>query len=118
MNVRTASTPSVSSTPPVQASSSEAASTAGRGAPAAARASATPSDRLELSAQARAEAAGARRSDSPEVEAARVALRAGGGISAERLHDMRERVRTGHYDQPEAIDRIASAAVADFGGQG
>jgi hypothetical protein len=34
-------------------------------------------------------------------------------MSDARLHELRERVRTGHYNQPEALDRIAGAVLKD-----
>jgi hypothetical protein len=74
-------------------------------------------DRVELSARGRAEAAQqSRPPQSPEVELARVALRSQPSLSPERLHELRERVRTGHYDQPEVVARVAAAATRDLSG--
>lgn len=71
-------------------------------------------DQVNISSEARARAAQSRPAEaiSPEIETARVALRAE-ALSDARLHELRERVRTGHYNQPEAIDRIAGAVLKD-----
>lgn len=76
--------------------------------------STSPSDQVDISSEARARAAQSRPAEatSPEIETARVALRAE-ALSDARLHELRERVRTGHYNQPEAIDRIAGAVLKD-----
>lgn len=98
--------------------------------PAAARdASAPPStpataqdaaavDSVEISAEARARATAALPTDaaSLEVEVARTALRSNSELSPARLHELRERVRMGYYDQPAAVDRIAEAAARDLAG--
>ena len=75
-------------------------------------------DRVEISAQARTQAARTPgpKTESLEIEVARTALRTGGGLSDGRLHELRERVRTGYYDYPEAVDRIAEAAARDLAG--
>jgi len=79
-----------------------------------ASASAPTTDKVDISPEARARAAESRPTEgiSPEVESARVALRSE-TMSDARLHELRERVRTGHYNQPEAIDRIAGAVLKD-----
>ncbi len=114
MNVRPAS--DLSKTAPAEPVRSDRASAKGaRASSAPSPAAAGGGDRVELSAQARASQAGPASPQSPEVEAARVALRAGSGLSDARLHELREQVRTGHYDRPETIDRIAGAAARDLG---
>ncbi len=77
-------------------------------------------DRVEISAAARAQA-GAQAGPTtgaadPDVEAARVALRSESDLGPARLHELRERVRTGYYDQPGAVDRIAGAVTDDVTG--
>lgn len=71
-------------------------------------------DKVDISSEARARAAESRLTEttSPEIETARMALRVE-SLSDARLHELRERVRTGHYNQPEAIDRIAGAVLKD-----
>ena len=73
-----------------------------------------PTDQVNISPEARARAAESQRAEaaSPEIETARMALRAE-TMSDARLHELREKVRTGHYNQPEAIDRIAGAVLKD-----
>lgn len=100
---------------PVEAVRPERAAGQGARPGAPAPAPAAGGDRVELSAAARATSAQPAASQSPEVEAARVALRAGSGLGPARLHELRERVRTGHYDQPEVVDRTARAAARDLG---
>lgn len=39
-------------------------------------------------------------------------------MDAGRLHELRERVRTGYYDSPPAIDRIAEATARDLAQSG
>ena len=112
MNVRSAS--DLSQTAPVDPVRSDRASAKGASA-SPAPSTAAGGDRVELSAQARASQAGPASPQSPEVETARVALRSGSGLSDARLHELREQVRTGHYDRPETIDRIAGAAARDLG---
>ena len=75
---------------------------------------AAQTDKVDISPAARARAAESRstKATSPEIETARVALRAE-ALSDARLHELRERVRTGHYNQPEALDRIAGAVLRD-----
>ncbi|MEO0557945.1 MAG: hypothetical protein AAF170_07155 [Bacteroidota bacterium] len=75
---------------------------------------APPADQVNISPEARDRAAQSRPSEgtSPEIETARIALRAE-ALTDARLHELRERVRTGHYNQPEAIDRIAGAVLKD-----
>ncbi len=112
MNVRSASDlPKSAPIEGVRADRSAARSTpsgvASGGAPAS-------GDRVELSPAAQARSAEAS-AQSPEVESARVALRAGSGLSDARLHELREQVRTGHYDRPDVIDRVAGAAARDLG---
>lgn len=75
-------------------------------------------DRVEISAAARAQAGAAPEAASLEIEVARVALRAGAELSPARLHELRERVRTGYYDQPPAVDRIAEAAARNLSESG
>lgn len=75
---------------------------------------AASSDRVEISAEARARAADATPSTSLELEVARVALRAGSSLSDSRLHELRQRVRTGYYDTPAAVDRIGEAVARDL----
>lgn len=72
-------------------------------------------DRLEISARARADARRAGAADAPEIETARHALRAADALGPARLHELREQVRTGHYDGPEAIERMTQAVVRDLG---
>lgn len=115
MNVKPSD--SRSSTPVTQAGAvqteearRQAASAAGTARPEAA------GDRVEISAQARADAERSA-TDVPEIETGRLALRAGEDLGAARLHELRERVRTGHYDQPEAIARLAEAAARDLAGE-
>ena len=84
--------------------------TAAEAAPTAATAG---GDDVQISAEARARAADSPRADSPEIETARVALRSE-SLSDARLHELRERVRTGHYNQPEVIGRVAAQAAADL----
>ena len=76
--------------------------------------SAPATDQVDISPEARARAAKSRPTDatSPEIETARVALRAE-ALTDARLHERRERGRTGHYNQPEAVDRIAGAVLKD-----
>ncbi len=117
MNVRRPTDPLLSSPiAPVGSTRAEGTASGATGSRRGAAPAAAPADRLDLSP----EAASAQRAPAPgadaEIERARVALRAGGEMSPERLHELRERVRTGHYDQPEAIGRIASGAVRDLGG--
>lgn len=114
MNVQPTPDPR-SSTPVTHAGAVQAddARRAAAPAPASSRPEAS-GDRVEISAQGRADA-GRLRADSPEIETARIALRAGEDLGAARLHELRERVRTGHYDQPEAVARLAEAAVRDLG---
>ena len=90
------------------ATSHGAAQTSGASAPEAG------SDRVEISTQGRADAAKRPASGAPEVETARLALRAADGLDAARLHELREKVRTGHYDQPDVIGRVAEAAARDL----
>ena len=112
MNVRPASDlPKSAPVEGVRADRPAARSTASGVAPGGAPAS---GDRVELSAAAQARSAGAS-AQSPEVESARVALRAGDGLSDARLHELREQVRTGHYDRPEVVGRVAAAAARDVG---
>lgn len=69
-------------------------------------------DRVELSASGRAKAeAGIGR---PEIETARHALRAEDALSPARLHELRQKARSGHYDAPDVIARIADAAAGDL----
>ncbi len=120
MNVRLLSDAlSTSPASKVDAVRSDRASARGEGAaPSAASEGAAASDRVEISAESRARAASAASlptdSSSLEIEVARVALRAGASLSDSRLHELRERVRTGYYDQPTAIDRIGEAAARDL----
>ena len=116
MNVRSASDPrpallaaAVDSARTGQAPPHEASSTA------AASSAAADQDRVEISAAARAQADSASPvSPSLEMEVARVALRTGEELSPARLHQLRERVRTGYYDQPTVIDRIGEAVARDL----
>ena len=88
--------------------------TTGRGGSTAASAGASGSpDQVEISPEARARAAEARTGTDPDVETARTALRSE-SLSDARLHELRERVRTGYYDQPDTLDRIASAAARNL----
>ena len=74
-------------------------------------------DRVEISPAARqASASIPTDSASLEVEVARVALRSGSELSPARLHELRQRIRTGYYDQPATVDRIAEAAARDLAG--
>lgn len=97
--------------------------------PAASRASAQPSpqnapappasgadaDRVELSAAALAQASSASPVESgTDLEVARTALRSGADLSASEIHDLRQKVRSGHYDQPDVLDRVAGAAARDL----
>ena len=75
-------------------------------------------DRVELSAEARTRAAAAPRTEPLEMEVARLALRSEGKMNPGRLHELRERVRTGYYDYPAAVDRIAEGVVRDLVGRG
>ena len=113
MNVRP--TPDLSQPSPVEAVRSDRASARGARPDAPPAAAPASGDRVELSAGARAAQARPSAAQSAEVEAARVALRAGSGLSPSRLHELREQVRTGHYDQPETIERVAGAAARDLG---
>ena len=115
MNVRPSSDlPQAAPIDGVRADRAQAAPSRPGTAPAAPAAASDAGDRVELSAQALARADQGE-AQSPEVEAARVALRAGGGLGDARLHELRERVRTGHYDQPDVVDRVAGAAARDLG---
>ena len=82
-------------------------------ADAPASASSKAGDDVQISAEARARAAEGRRDAGSEIETARVALRSE-PLSDARLHELRERVRTGYYDQPEVIGRVAEQAAADL----
>ncbi|MEM1118350.1 MAG: hypothetical protein AAF845_01745 [Bacteroidota bacterium] len=83
--------------------------------PAAPAAPEAASDRVEISAQGRADAVAQRpATGAPEVETARLALRSADSLDAAQLHDLREKVRTGYYDQPEVIGRVAEAAARDL----
>ncbi|HIG74898.1 MAG TPA: hypothetical protein EYQ24_10080 [Bacteroidetes bacterium] len=68
-------------------------------------------DRVELSAQGReaAQASALARASDPDLEAARVGLRAQPEISPARVQELREAIADGAYDTPEAIDAIAGA---------
>ncbi len=116
MNVRSASDPR--SAPPAQAVESARTGQAPpreAGSAPAASGAAADHDRVEISAAARAQAdAAAPAAPTLEMEVARVALRAGEELSPARLHQLRERVRTGYYDQPAVVDRIAEAAARDL----
>lgn len=109
---RPAAAAAVGAVRPEQGADPRSAPSARSGAAASA-----DTDRVELSAGAKAEAQQARSGHglSPEVESARVALRAQPSLSPERLHELKERVRTGHYDQPEVVARVATSAVRDLG---
>ena len=113
MNIRPSS--DLSQAAPVDPVRSERAGTPSGRASAAPSGAAAPGDRVELSDAARAAGAQPSAAQSPEVERARVALRAGSGLSPARLHELREQVRTGHYDQPEVAERVAEAAARDLG---
>lgn len=81
-----------------------------------ARAAAAPDggDRVELSATARAKAEAGAGADRPEIETARHALRAEDTLSPARLHELRQKARSGHYDAPDVVARIADAATRDL----
>ncbi|WP_420456801.1 hypothetical protein [Rubrivirga sp.] len=73
-------------------------------------------DRVEISAAARAQAGAAPEASDADVEAARVALRSESDLGPARLHELRERVRTGYYDRPEALDQLAASVASDLAG--
>ncbi|PAP75776.1 flagellar biosynthesis anti-sigma factor FlgM [Rubrivirga marina] len=115
MTIRPASDSPAAAAAAVGPVRSDAASAEGpRSDTAPAGAAPSEGDRLEISDAARARAAGAPEAGSLEIEVARLALRQGGEMDAARLHELRERVRTGYYDNPPAIDRIAEAAARDL----
>ncbi len=115
MTIRSASDSPAAAAAAVGAIRSDATSAEGS-RPDAAPAGAAPADgdRVEISDAARARAAGAPDAGSLEIEVARLALTRGAEMDASRLHELRERVRTGYYDSPPAIDRIAEAAARDL----
>ncbi len=82
--------------------------------PGTAEAAPTGQDRVEISAAARAQAGAASAPSDADVETARVALRAASDLGPARLHELRERVRTGYYDQPAAVERLATSFAADL----
>lgn len=115
MNVQPTSDPRASSpvlqTGAVQPDAADRTPTPATGAPAPEAAG----DRVEISEQGRADADALRpATGAPEVETARLALRAADSLDAAQLHELREKVRSGHYDQPDAIARVADAAVRDL----
>jgi hypothetical protein len=117
MDLRTTLRPSspVAPSRAVRPDASRAESAPSDAGPAA---DAPSADRVEISSQARQAAQSSQpsapRAESLEIELARTALRAGDGLSDSRLHELRERVRTGYYDYPESVDRIAEAAARDL----
>ena len=115
MNVR--STSDLPQTAPVEGVRADRASTRSAKPGVAPGNASAPGDRVELSPAAQARASEVP-GQSPEVESARVALRAGAELSDARLHELREQARTGHYDRPEVVDRVASAAASDLGRAG
>lgn len=112
MNVRPS--PDLSPTQPVEAVRPDRASSQGARSGGSSPAAAS-GDRVELSAGARAAQARTSAPQSPEVETARVALRSESRMNPARLHELREQVRTGHYDTPETIERITGAVARDLG---
>lgn len=80
---------------------------------AAATASAERSDRFEVSDAARARQAEAA-AHHAEVDAAREALHAQDGLSAERLAQLQQRVEGGFYDAPHVVDAVADRAAHDL----
>ena len=112
MTVRPTNDPisSIASTGPVRPDGARLQEAEAR--PAAPASPADGGDRVEISAQARAQAPA--RTEPLDLEVARTALRAGAKMDPARLHELRERVRTGYYDYPEAVDRIAEAVVRDL----
>ena len=114
MNVRPPSDAlPVSAAGPVQADAAGSGRADARPAPPA-----QSGDRVELSAAARTKAASAARTEPLEMEVARLALRSDAKLPPARLHELRERVRTGYYDSPAAVDRIAEGVVRDLVGRG
>ncbi|MGB3541488.1 hypothetical protein [Rubrivirga sp.] len=76
----------------------------------------TDADRVELSAAALAQPLAPPAADAAsDLEIARTALRLGADLSVRELHELREKVRTGHYDQADVLDRVANAAARDLG---
>ena len=115
MNVRPPSDAlPVSAAGPVQADAAGPDRAGARPAPPAPGAG----DRVELSAAARTLSASAARTEPLEMEVARLALRSDAKLPPARLHELRERVRTGYYDTPTAVDRIAEGVVRDLVGRG
>lgn len=111
MNIRPNS-PYATPAAEVSAVRAEAKATSGRSASTPAPpAGADSEDRVELSAQGReaAEASALARASDPDLEAARVGLRAQPEISPARVQELRAAIADGAYDTPEAIDAIAGA---------
>jgi len=115
MTIRPTSTSATSPVGPVSADAAESGTAAAAGAPGArASAPAGTGDRVELSAAARAQADASGETGRPGIETARHALRSEDALSPGRLHELREKARSGHYDSPAAIDRMAEAAARDL----
>lgn len=114
MNIRTSTDSHTAPASAIGAVRSDSASANGPRPETARPASAAEGDRVEISAAARAQADAAPEAGSLELELARHALRSGSELDAARLHQLRERVRTGYYDQPTVIDRIAEAAAREL----
>lgn len=104
-------------TPPVESAADASVGTDAQApaTPPSGAAPAVPGDRLDLSAAARTTSAPPATVDA-SLETAQIALRSGGEMSDARLFELREQVRSGHYDQPEVIGRIAEAAAQDLTG--
>ncbi len=116
MNVRFQSD-ALQATPTKKVDTVRSDSAAARGAtsnPSATAAETGSNDRVEISAEGRARAADSTAPMPLELEVARVALRAGQSLSESRLHELRERVRTGYYDTPSSVDRIGEAVARDL----
>jgi hypothetical protein len=101
----------IRSTPSAGSRQTETGRARDAASPAAARAAAVPSippasapvDRVELSAAAR--------------ELARLEdARSDGGVSVERMRLLGSRIRVGHYDRADTVDRITTRVLDEIAG--
>lgn len=71
-------------------------------------------DRVEISDKARSALAEARQSE--ELSFARKALDNVPSLSEERIAELKDRIQSGHYQQPDVLGEIAKGAASELSG--
>ncbi|MEM1126022.1 MAG: hypothetical protein AAGI71_05170 [Bacteroidota bacterium] len=100
----------------VRGDSTDGARGANQEAPGATPEASSTSDRVEISAQARASAPAT--VDTQELGFARKALYGIPPLSQERIADIFQRINEGYYSTPEVIKSVAERAAGDILGSG